>query len=108
MILTTDEYVERRISNDEFDFDDAQTVASWWYSPSQQALVALATAGKVLPSLAREVELEIDWAETHSDITDLRALLQWAEEQAETLCGIRIPARPQSTQKTLTKCKRCF
>lgn len=25
-----------------------------------------------------------------------------------TLCGIRVPARPQTTQQPLPKCKRCF
>jgi hypothetical protein len=89
-ILTTDEYVERWEDGDEeeFDFDMAQTVASWWYSPAQPALVALATAGKVLPSLEREIELEIEWAEkstayTEDDIEDLRSLLKWAQELDE-------------------------
>jgi hypothetical protein len=85
-ILTTDEYIERRNAEEEFTFDDAQTVASWWYSPAQHALTALTTAGRILPSLAREVELEIEWAtkstaSTEDDIADLRALLAWAEEQ---------------------------
>jgi hypothetical protein len=84
-ILTTAEYVERRDFGKRFDFDDAQTVASWWYSPAQKALVALATAGEVLPSLTREIEYEIEWAEEHDptntdDIADLRSLLQWAKD----------------------------
>lgn len=89
MILTTAEYVERVADpTHTFDFDDAQTVASWWYSPAQHALVALATAGKVLPSLAREVEIELDIASasdnySQSDVADLEALLEWAEEQNE-------------------------
>lgn len=81
------EYTERRNSNEEFDFDDAQTVASWWYSPAQPALVALATAGKVLPSLYREVEIELEIVtgnnqHSQSDIADLKALLQWAKENS--------------------------
>jgi hypothetical protein len=86
-ILTQTEYIERRAFGEEFTFDDAQTVASWWYSSAQKALVALATSGRTLPSLTREIEYEIEWAEKsretydESDIDDLRALLAWAEDQ---------------------------
>lgn len=88
-ILTTAEFIDRvEDPTHEFDFDDAQTVASWWYSPVQPALVALATAGKVLPSLEREIELEIECVEKdesygEKDIRDLCALLTWAQQQDE-------------------------
>ena len=82
MILTTAAYVERRNSARTFDFDDAQTVASWWYSPAQPALVALATADKVLPSLYREVEIELEDMDPSSDREDLTALLEWAKENS--------------------------
>jgi hypothetical protein len=84
MLLTTDEYVDR-FNNGEFDRDMARTVASWWYSPGQGAMVAFVTADKILPSLYREVEMELDWARGNSetlstDVADLTKLLEWIKE----------------------------
>lgn len=66
--------------------DAAQTIASWWYSPRQRALVALVTSGRVVPGLADEVRAELRGA-SGVDREDLTALLRWAEARvARTEC----------------------
>jgi len=95
MILTHSEYVARLDygPRDGFDRDMAQTVASWWYSPSAPAMVAFVTANKIVPGLADEVDRELQGIRPHlpeSDraiidvdqlwMEDLTRLLAWARE----------------------------
>lgn len=87
MILNSDEYYARFDDPDHaFDKDMAQTVADWWYGPYDDALTALATAGKVLPTLEKETEALYQYAdEQFPGNTTLRAqitaLLDWAKTQ---------------------------
>lgn len=85
MILTESEYCARRDAGEPFDFDQAQTVASWWYSPGAPALVALATAGKITDGLVEAIDRERELAKgawcTDPDREDLRLLAEWAREQ---------------------------
>jgi uncharacterized protein YegL len=59
--------------------DAAQTIASWWYSPRQTAMVAFATAGVVdAPALLSEVRALVP---APDQAQELKALIEWIEAQ---------------------------
>jgi hypothetical protein len=83
MIYTESDYVTRRTEGAPFTGDDAQTVASWWYSTGAPALVIFAQQGRIVAGLREEIQFEIDNARftTAADREDLAALLRYVEGQ---------------------------
>lgn len=89
MILTTDEVTPVltawRRHGTTIDDDTAQTLASWWYSPSVPAMVTLATRGMVLDRdrLRCEVQEERDRKPRLPDWEreELDALLAWIDRE---------------------------
>lgn len=83
MIYTTTDYVTRRNHDIPFNGDDAQTVASWWYSTGAPGMVTFVTRGQITPSLVNEVRAELDSPNLTSgeDRADLSSLLAFVESQ---------------------------
>lgn len=86
MILTSTDYATRINHGLPFNFDMAQTIASWFYSPGQPALVTLATCGKLVTGIADEVKWELDNLNKNDEDyannkVDLESLLAYVREQ---------------------------